>query len=48
MQDVKSFYVELGRDVDGYLPMDYRPVWEGDVLVGVEIFYFSQEDNYGR
>lgn len=43
MQDVKSVYLEIVSDMDGYLPMDYRPVWNRDVLVGVEVFYYSQD-----
>ena len=41
-QDVKNLYIEVPQDVDGYLPMDYRPVWQGDILVGVEVFYYEQ------
>ena len=42
-QDLKDIYIEVPQDVDGYLPMDYRPVWVGDILVGVEVFYYEQE-----
>ena len=41
-QDVKSAYIDLEAigSIDGYVPMDYRPVWQGDVLVGFEVFYY--------
>ena len=38
-QDVKNTYIDL-RSLDGYVPLDYRPVWQGDVLVGFEVFHY--------
>ena len=42
MDDVKSTYIDLAaiESIDGYVPLDYRPVWQGDVLVGFEVFYY--------
>src|SRR3990167_10407986 len=42
MDDVKSTYIDLGAigSIAGYVPLDYRPVWRGDVLVGFEVFYY--------
>ena len=42
MDDVKSTYIDLEANgsLDGYVPMDYRPVWRGDVLVGFEVFSY--------
>ena len=41
-QDVKSTYIDLEANgsIDGYVPLDYRPVWQGDVLVGFEVFHY--------
>ena len=47
-QDVKNIYIEVPQDVDGYLPMDYRPVWQGDVLMGVEVFYYYDSESFSR
>lgn len=41
IQDVKTFLISLDKDDGmGYVPMDYRPMWEGEMLVGFEIFYY--------
>ena len=41
--DVKTFLINLDKDDGtGYAPMDYRPMWEGEILVGFEVFYYEQ------
>lgn len=41
IQDVKTFLISLDKDDGtGYAPMDYRPMWEGEVLVGFEVFLY--------